>query len=171
MTLFDYLLNIVLVSLVVLQLRGRRLDRRGLVLPLVLVAWAASHYLHGIPTVGNDGVLVTAGVVAGLAFGSASALLTRLESGRDGVAVARATLGAAALWVVGIGSRMGFSLFIQHGGAPTIARFSQQHALTPNGWVTAMVLMAFVEVVSRTLILWARSRQFTLSAPAVAFAR
>ena len=53
MTIFDYLLNIVLVALVVLQMRGRRLDRRGLVLPLVLVAWAASHYLHGIPTVGK----------------------------------------------------------------------------------------------------------------------
>jgi hypothetical protein len=49
MTTFDYLLNLVLVGLVVLQLRGRRLDRRALVLPLALVAWAASHYVHGIP--------------------------------------------------------------------------------------------------------------------------
>jgi hypothetical protein len=166
MTPFDYVLNLVLVSLVVLQLRGRRLDRRALVLPLVLVAWAASHYLHGIPTVGNDGLLVAAGIGAGLTFGATSALLTQLEVGADGVAVARATLGAAALWVVGIGGRIGFSLFTQHGGAPTIARFSERHQLTPQGWVTAIVLMAFVEVVSRTLILWARSRPLTLTGQA-----
>jgi len=158
MTIFDYILNLVLVALVVLQMRGRRLDRRGLVLPLALVAWAASHYLHGIPTVGNDGLLVTAGVLAGLGLGSASAVLTRLELDRDGVAVARATLAAAALWVVGIGGRMGFSLFMAHGGGPAVVRFSQAHQLTGAGWVTAMVLMAFVEVVSRTLLLWVRSR-------------
>jgi hypothetical protein len=62
------------------------------------------------------------------------------------------------LWVVGIGGRMAFSLFMQYGGGPTVIRFSQAHHLTGAGWVTAMVLMAFIEVVSRTLILWARSR-------------
>ena len=163
MTIFDYLLNIALVGLVVLQMRGRRLDRRGLVLPLALVAWAASHYLRGIPTAGNDDLLVAAGILAGLTLGSASAVLTRLELDRDGVAIARATIGAAALWVVGIGGRMAFSLFMQNGGAPTVIRFSQTHRLTGAGWVTGMVLMAFVEVVSRTLILWARSRSITVS--------
>ena len=163
MTIFDYLLNIALVGLVVLQLRGRRLDRRGLVLPLVLVGWAASQYLHGIPTAGNDPLLVTLGVLAGLTLGSASAVLTRLERDGDGIAVARATIAAAALWVVGIGGRMAFSLSMQHGAGPAVMRFSQAHRLTGAGWVTAMVLMALVEVVSRTLILWARSR--TIAAP------
>ena len=73
MTIFDYALNIGLIALVVLQMRGRRLDRRGVVLPLALVGWAASQYLHGIPTVGNDGLLVTGGVMAGLILGAASA--------------------------------------------------------------------------------------------------
>jgi hypothetical protein len=161
MTTFDYLLNIALVALVVLQMRGRRLDRRGLLLPLVLVGWAASHYLRSIPTTGNDGRLVATGVLLGITFGAASAAFTRLKLDRDGVPVARATLAAASLWVVGIGSRMGFSLFMQHGGAPTVIRFSQAHHLTGAGWVAAMVLMAFVEVISRTLILWGRSRSLT----------
>ena len=166
MTLFDYLLNIGLIGLVVLQLRGRRLDRRGLLLPLVLVAWAASQYLHGIPTTGNDSVLVATGIIAGLTLGTASARLTRLDLDAAGIPVARATLAAAALWVVGIGARIGFSLYMQHGGAPTVMRFSQAHHLTGQGWVTGMVLMAFVEVVSRTLILWVRSR--SLAAPRLA---
>ena len=58
---------------------------------------------------------------------------------------------------------MGFSLFMQYGGAPTVVQFSRVHHLNGAGWVTGMVLMAFVEVVSRTLILWVRSR--TLIAP------
>jgi hypothetical protein len=164
MTIFDYLLNIVLVALVVLQMRGRRLDRRGLLLPLGLVAWAASQYLHGIPTAGNDGLLVATGVGAGLLLGVASAQFTRLDVDADGVAVARATIAAAALWVVGIGARMGFSLFMQYGGAPTVIKFSRSHQLTGAGWVSGMVLMALVEVASRTLILWARSRMLTVTA-------
>jgi hypothetical protein len=168
MTLFDYLLNIVLVGLVVLQMRGRRLDRRGLLLPLVLVAWAASQYLHGIPTDGNDGLLVGVAVTAGLTLGVASARFTRLALDADGVPVARATAAAAGLWVVGIGARMGFSLFMQYGGAPTVIRFSENHHLTGAGWVTGMVLMALVEVVSRTLVLWGRSRALTIvSRPAL----
>jgi hypothetical protein len=167
MTIFDYLLNIGLISLVVLQMRGRRLDRRGVVLPLALVGWAASQYLHEIPTVGNDGALVVAGAVAGLILGSASAAVTTLELGPDGAVVARATLAAAALWVVGIGARLGFSLFMQHGGAPTVIRFSELHRLTGAGWVTAMVLMALVEVVSRTLILCGRARALNAARPVV----
>jgi hypothetical protein len=156
MTTFDYLLNIALIGLVVLQIRGRRLDRRALVLPLVLVTWAGSQYLHGIPTAGNDLALIALAVAVGLSLGISSGLLTRVEVGRDGVAVARATLGAAVLLATGISARLAFSLYAEHGGGPGIARFSIAHHLTPSGWVTALVLMAFAEVVSRTLTLWAR---------------
>ena len=169
MTIFDYLLNIGLVSLVVLQMRGRRLDRRGLLLPLVIVLWAASRYLHGIPTTGNDLAMVAAGVTIGGVLGTASGIATRIDRGSDGVLVARATAVAAALWIVGIGSRLGFSLWTSHGGAPTVGRFSIAHHLSPAGWVTAFVLMAFAEVLSRTLVLWLRSRS-AAQPPTVALA-
>lgn len=159
MTIFDYLLNIGLISLVVLQMRGRALDRRGLVLPLVLVGWAASKYLHGIPTAGNDLVMVVGGTLLGATLGIASAFLTRVTVRPDGVPFAKATGWAGVLWVVGIGSRMGFSLYAQHGGQAAIGRFSVAHHITPAGWVTALVLMSFAEVISRTLLLWVRSRQ------------
>jgi hypothetical protein len=161
MTTFDYLLNTGLIALIVLQLRGRRLDRRGLLLPLGLVTWAASQYLHGIPTTGADPVLVATGLTAGIGLGTASARLTRLDVDHDGVAVARATVAAAALWVLGIGARMAFSLYMQLGGAPRVMRFSDAHHLTGQGWVTGMVLMAFAEVISRTLLLWVRSQALT----------
>ncbi len=169
MTIFDYLLNIGLISLVVLQMRGRRLDRRGLVLPLVLVGWAASHYLHGIPTVGNDLVMVVGGTLVGASLGLASGLLTRVSVRDDGVPFAKATGWAALLWVLGIGSRLGFSLYAQHGGQEAIGRFSLAHHITPAAWVPALVLMSFAEVISRTLLLWVRSRSLaTPMNPAIA---
>lgn len=169
MTIFDYLLNVGLIALVVLQMRGRRLDRRGLVLPLVLVGWAASQYLHGIPTAGNDPVMVAGGTLVGVLLGTASGFLTRVSVQPDGVAFAKATGWAALLWTLGIGARLGFSLYAQHGGHAAIGRFSLAHHLTPAGWVTALVLMAFAEVISRTMVLWVRSRALGgLATPAVA---
>jgi hypothetical protein len=165
MTTFDWVLNIALIGLVLRQMRGRRLDRRGLLMPVALVLWAATQYLHGIPTAGNDLVLVTVAITAGLMLGTASGLLTRIEAGASGVAVARATVAVALLLVVGISARMGFALYVQHGGAPTVTRFSIAHHLTATGWVTALVLMAFVEVLSRTFVLWTRSRAVLGSAP------
>ena len=166
MTLFDYLLNIGLIALVLLQVRGRKLDRRALVLPLALVAWAASQYLHGIPTAGNDVAFVVTLAFVGVALGTSSASLTSLEPGSDGVPIARAGLVAASLWVLGIGARLAFSLYVQHGGQHAIARFSMIHHLTPQAWVTGLVLMAFAEVVSRVLVLWTRSRS-VMRGPAV----
>jgi hypothetical protein len=57
---------------------------------------------------------------------------------------------AAALWVVGMGARMGFQLWSEHGGAASIARFSVTHQITSGqAWVAAFVLMALTEVVTR----------------------
>ena len=153
----DYLVNGLLIALVVLQLRGRPLTTRALVLPLAIVAWAATNYLHGVPTGGNDLVLVVGGPLIGAALGTTAALLTRITPGSNGPPIARATAAAAALWVLGIGARMGFVLWTTHGGAAGLGRFSAAHDITSGeAWVAGLVLMALAEVVSRTLILAVR---------------
>ncbi|MFL6138873.1 MAG: hypothetical protein ACJ74O_13890 [Frankiaceae bacterium] len=91
----------------------------------------------------------------------------RVTVGADGVAMARATVAAAVLRVLGIGGRLAFALYVQHGGTPTIARFSSAHHVTQAGWVTGIVLMAFAEVISRTLVLWLRSRTVATSRTAL----
>ena len=65
MSTTDYLLNGALVALVLLQVRGRRLTTWMLLRPIGIVAVIASFYLHGIPTQGNDLVLVVIGATAG----------------------------------------------------------------------------------------------------------
>lgn len=102
MTLPDYLLNITLVGLVILQVRGHKITRSRLLFPLVATVVVGSQYLHGIPTAGNDLVLVVGLAVLGGLLGSFAALATSVRL--DGaVAFAKAGALAAVLWVLGIG--------------------------------------------------------------------
>jgi hypothetical protein len=163
MTTSDYIIDLALIGVVFLQIRGRRLTARALFLPVALVAWAASQFLKSIPTAGNDLVLIAACTAAGLLLGGLSGMLTRVEMGEDGHVWAKAGLAAAVLWVLGVGFRFAFQLFATHGGGLSIVRFSIEHSITTNqAWVAALVLMAIMEALARTAVLaW---RAFVLGA-------
>jgi hypothetical protein len=166
MTPLEYLLNGLLIALVVRQMRGRRLSGLALYLPLVIVGCAAVTYLRSFPTIGNDLGLIGSGLAAGLVLGTLCGVFTRVFPGPDGVAIGKATALAAVLWVVGIGARVGFAFYAQHGGGEAIARFSAAHSVSLDAWVTALILMALAEVVSRTLVLVVRSRRIGAAGPA-----
>jgi hypothetical protein len=154
----DYIINAILVLLVLRQIRESRLDLVSLVLPVVLVGAAAAYYLHSVPTAGNDIALDLTLAAAGAILGVACALTTRMRRGADAVALARAGVVAAILWIVGIGARMGFALYSSHGGGPAIARFSIAHDITSSAaWVAALVMMALAEVIARLVTLRVRA--------------
>jgi len=159
MTTTEYLLNAALVLVVVRQLRGKRLAGAALYLPLAICAYAGYTYLHSIPTAGDDLALVLIGSITGLTLGTLCGLFTLVYPDRDGVPFARATGIAAVLWVLGVGSRIAFSLYAQHGGGETIRHFSIAHALSMDAWVAGFVLMAILEAVSRTAVLLVRARR------------
>jgi FtsH-binding integral membrane protein len=159
MTITEYLMNIALVGLVVLQIRGHKVTVARLLVPLVLTAWAASQFLHAIPTTASDSVLEVGFALVGAVLGGLAALATTVR--RDGAgAFAKAGILAATLWVLGIGARVGFSFWVSHGGAPTITRFSVAHHITSGAaWAAAFILMAMVEVASRTGVLYMKARR------------
>lgn len=159
MTTFEYALNIALVGLVVLQIRGIKLTKAALLLPVVMTAWAASQVLHAIPTAGNDLVLETTFGLAGVTLGVAAGLMTAVR--RDGsAAVAKAGAVAAVLWIAGIGARVAFSVWVQNGGSVEVRQFSLAHHITGGpAWGTGFVLMALAEVVSRTGVLYVKARR------------
>jgi len=169
MSISDYLLNGALVALVILQIRGRRITVRNLALPLVIVAVAAMTYLHGVPTAGNDLMLALAGAAAGLLLGGGCGLATAVYRRADGAPVAKAGAVAAVLWVAGVGARMAFALYATHGGGRSIGRFSIAHHITSaQAWVACLILMALVEVVSRSAILAAKYSALVRLRPAAA---
>jgi hypothetical protein len=162
MSITDYLLNGVLVAFVLIQIRGRRITGRNLILPLAIVAVVAVKYLHSVPIAGNDLLLVIVGAAAGLLLGTGCGLATAVFRRGDGAPVAKAGALAAVLWVAGVGSRLAFSLYAQHGGGPAIGRFMIAHQITTGqAWIACLVLMALAEVVSRTAVLGAKYAALT----------
>src|SRR6188472_352828 len=127
MTTTDYLINAVFVVIVFRQARERELDWRSVMVPLAIVAYVAHLYVHSIPTVGNDLVLIVALGTLGLALGAASGFATHVRAGESGLAVARVGWLAGGLLIAGIGSRMVFAFAVAHGARHAVAGFSYAH--------------------------------------------
>jgi hypothetical protein len=158
MTFSDYLIDIGLIALVLLQVRGRRLTTRALILPLGIVGYVAVNYLRGVPTAGNDLILVAGCAAVGATLGALSGSFTAVYAGEDGVPFAKAGLVAAGLWVLGTGGRLAFQVYATHGGGAAVERFSATHSITSvSAWTAGLILMALCEAVCRTGILAWRS--------------
>jgi hypothetical protein len=162
MTTTDYLIDSTLILLVLLQIKERPLTVRQLLRPLIIVGIAVASYLHGIPTAGNDLVLAGALILLGGAIGVASGQTVIMRRSQTGEALARAGWLSGFFWVLGMGSRMAFLVWISHGGSATIGHFSAQHSITSGeAWTVALLGMAVAEVLGRTAALALRSRRMS----------
>jgi len=159
MTTTEYALNIALIGLVLLQIRGIKVTKAALVFPVVMTVWIATSLLGTIPTGGNDLVLEIGGALAGATLGVCAGLATGVFR-QGATAVAKAGAFAALLWVLGIGARVAFSLWVGHGGASTVRDFSVGHHITGGpAWGTSFISMAIIEVVSRTGVIYVKARR------------
>jgi hypothetical protein len=157
MTFTDYLIDISVIAIVLVQVKSRRLTVKALLLPIGIVAYVAFNFLKGIPTAQNDLFLVIGAVAIGATLGGLAGKFTTVTRRADGV-FAKAGLAAAALWILGTGGRLAFQVWATHGGGPAIAHFSATHGITSaTAWTDALILMALSEVVVRTAVLAWRS--------------
>ncbi|MEU3461888.1 hypothetical protein ABZ721_18350 [Streptomyces sp. NPDC006733] len=172
MTTTEWITDIALILVVFRQLREGRIDLKTFLIPLGIVAFVANSYLDTIPTAGNDLVLIGALVAVGAALGIAGGVYTRIRRVGEHTLI-KAGAVSAILWVVGMGARMGFQMWAEHGGgAEDVARFSIAHHITGDqAWVAAFVLMALTEVVTRLATIFLRSRTGTVTHAAPAFDR
>jgi hypothetical protein len=164
MTTTDYLLNAAFVLLVLRRARERELDRRSVIVPLVLMFFVGSQYLRSLPTAGNDLGLIAVLAATGLVLGVAGGFATHVRRG-DGVALARVGWIAGALLVLGIGARTAFAFAVGHGLEPAVRSFSIEHGIGATAWPVALVLMALAEVASRLAIVQARGRLLFAAQP------
>ena len=166
MTFTDYLLDSALVLLVLFQIKERKLTTKALVRPLVIVGIAVLNYLHGIPTAGNDLVLLVVLALLGLLIGVASGQAVMMRRDRDGDVLARAGWISGFFWVLGMGSRFAFAYWSSHGGMDSIGRFSVHHSISGGeAWTVALLAMAVFEVLGRTLVMAARRRELQARRP------
>ena len=163
MTTTDYLIDTALILLVLLQIKERPLTTKQLLRPVIILGVAVSSYLHGIPTEGNDLVLAFILLLIGGAIGIASGKTVIMRRGEAGEALARSGWLSGFFWVLGMGSRMAFLVWISHGGSAAVVRFSAQHSITSGeAWTVALLGMAAGEVLGRTAVLALRSRETSL---------
>jgi hypothetical protein len=168
MTTTDYLINLLFVFIVARQALEREIDRRYFVIPIVLVLWVGSQYLHTLPTAGNDLVLVAALASVGLTLGTICGLATHIRRDQHGVAFARVGWLAGILLVAGISSRMVFAFAISHGLEPAVRSFSIANHISGAAWPLAMVAMALCEVGARLITVYLRTNQLTAATPTAA---
>jgi hypothetical protein len=160
MTTSDYIIDSALVLLVLMQLKERKLTMRQLIRPLIILAVAVVNYLHGIPTQGNDLVLILAISAIGGLIGVASGVTVQMRTPADGSVWFRSGPASASLWVLGMGSRFAFAYWASHGGIGPIATFSASHSITSNeAWTVALLGMAIFEVCLRTLTVGVRWKE------------
>jgi hypothetical protein len=56
-------------------------------------------------------------------------------------------------WVLGMGSRFAFLVWVNNGGAATVGHFSATHSITSGeAWTVALLAMAACEVCGRSLV-------------------
>ena len=83
--------------------------------PLLLIAWAAVDYVTVPELSGNNGVMFVGCVVVGVLFGIGCAMFTRVYW-ENGTYKVQATGLALFFWLLGVGGRLVFGIFAEHGG-------------------------------------------------------
>jgi hypothetical protein len=159
MTTSEYLLNAAFVLMVLRQVQERELDRRSVIVPLMLMFFVGAQYLHTLPTAGNDLAFIVLLASVGLTLGVLGGFATQVRAGARGVALARVGWIAGGLLVLGIGARMVFAFAVGHGFEPAVRSFSIAHQIGAAAWPVALVVMALVEVGSRIAVVQIRGRR------------
>jgi hypothetical protein len=164
----DYVIDILLILVIFRAVRPHPLTPRAALLPLILLAVAGIIYLRPITLRGNDLALILILTAVGIVLGVLSALPDRLWRDQDQQLLSRAVAVSVIVWIIGMGFRFGFAYYAYHGGGPAVARFSVQHDLSgANIWTTALVLMAFGQVLARLAVLQVRRVRFAAQNPAL----
>lgn len=158
MTFSDYLINAIFVLVVLRQARERRMDLRSFIAPMALVVFVANHYVHTIPTGGDDLALVGALTAVGVALGLLCGFTTHVRMDAEGTRLARIGWVAGVFLVAGIGARMVFVVALHHGAGPAIREFSIVHHIGATAWPVALVAMALCEVTVRLVLVQLRGR-------------
>ncbi|MGP0025222.1 MAG: hypothetical protein ACLPKE_17970 [Streptosporangiaceae bacterium] len=157
MSVTDYVIDILLILVIFRQVRPHELTPRAALLPLVLLAVAGIVYLRPFTLRGNDLALILILTAVGIVLGALSGLADRIWWDEQRRLMFRAGAISVITWVAGMGFRFWFAYYAYHSGGPAVARFSVRHDISgADIWTTALVLMAFGQVLARLAVLQVR---------------
>ena len=166
MSLTDYVIDILLIAVIFRQIRTHELTLRSAILPVLLIIAAGIIYLRPSALHGNDLALIVVLTLVGIMLGAVSGLADTVRAGAGARVLGSAGVLSVIAWVAGMGLRFGFEYYAYHSGADAVGRFSVSHDITgAQIWTTALVLMAFGQVIARVGVLQYRRIRLEATAP------
>jgi len=145
---------------------ARKIGPMRILRPLVLAIVIVPLFIATPATHGTGLAVEIAGIAAGLLGGLAAAALTTVHrSPETGKPVSRATAPYAILWTLVIGARAAFSYGAGHWFHPQLVSWGIAHQVSFAAVTDALIAMAVVMVLVRTIGLAVRASQ--LQAPAL----
>jgi hypothetical protein len=153
----DYIIDILLIVVIFRQVRPRELTLRTTFLPLALLIVAGVIYLKPITLRGNDLALIAILAIVGIVLGAISGHADKVWRDHAGRLLYRVGVVSIVAWILGMGFRFGFAYYAYHSGGAAVARFSASNDITgARIWTTALVAMAFGQVLARIAVLQIR---------------
>ena len=146
-------------AIIITQVGRHPVTLRRFLLPLAIAGGVAYHYLQGVPAIGGTLDFEIALSLVGIALGVLAASMIQVERDvQTGRLVLQAGFMYAALWVIVFGGRLAFAWAATHIWTQQVMQFSLDHGITGSAaWTDAFVLMAVSMVLTRTLVVGART--------------
>lgn len=154
-----WIINLIVLTVVLeADLGSRKVTRSRLARPVVVAGAIIVYYLTRTPpATGGGGLAFEIGLaVLGIVLGLAAGLSFGMFRDGDGLARSRARAGYAALWVVVIGARIGFSYAAGH--SHSLQAWLATSHITSDAVTDALIFMAAGMLLVRTATLRARAR-------------
>lgn len=151
----NYVGSALLILAVFRQIRPAPMTVRNVAWPLVVVLAIllgfGSHITFS--SQGNSMLMIVLGALSGVLFGVLCGLTTRVFAGTSGRPMAQAGTAAVVFWLLGMVGRLAFVVYVDHGGAPTVGRWTGALHMNASAWVPMLLFMALGEVLARTIAL------------------
>ena len=161
-----WIINLVVLGVVLeADLGTRRITWFRLARPVVVAGAIIAYYLVKTPVAtGGDGLGFELALAAlGIVLGVAAGLIFRVFRGTDGFPRSHAGVGYAALWIVVVGARIGFSYATSHSHHLQTWLFTRH--ITADAITDALIFMAAGLLLLRTAVLHLRATRLPGTTP------
>lgn len=147
--------------------RHRKITRWRLLRPVLITLAIIPLFVEPVTTHGNGLIFELAVAASGVLVGLvATALMTVYRSPKTGKPVSRARAPYAALWVIVIGARAAFTYGSSHWFSSQLDHWMSRNAISADAITDALIFMAIIMVLTRTVTLAWRARHLPALAPA-----